>query len=146
MNAYIHISPAIYAPQTWKNFKNDGNQNIILTEKANFFLDFDNLTSFFATLHRFCSITTATSCQDADFSRYDIYIHTYIVHSQYVRIINHGHSHFFQDKHCVQTDIMKKLSCRALPPFISLTCECIFVSIHSSDTSIIHPNLILEPV
>ena len=36
-----------------KNFKNDGNQNIILTEKANFFLDFDNLTSFFATLHRF---------------------------------------------------------------------------------------------
>ena len=57
--------------KTNQNLKNDGNQKNILADKANFSFDFGLIL---AILRRslslrivFSHITTATSCQDADF-------------------------------------------------------------------------------
>ena len=60
-------------PYLEKNFKNEGNQKIILADKANFSFDFGNFTSFFAIV--FSPISTATSCQDADFFPGMMYMH-----------------------------------------------------------------------
>ena len=61
-----------------KNFKNDGNQKIILADKANFSFGFELILAilrrFLPLCNVFSPITPATSCQDADFfSRYDVY-------------------------------------------------------------------------
>ena len=69
----------VYIYHTWeKNFKNDGNQKIILADKANFSFDFGLIL---AILRRFLPlsivfslITTASSCKDADFFTGMMYI------------------------------------------------------------------------
>ena len=54
-----------------QNFKNDGNQQIILADKASFSFDFGLILSILRRFLPLCivfiPITTATSCQDADF-------------------------------------------------------------------------------
>ena len=62
-----------------KKIKNDGNQKIMIAEKENFSFDFGLILAILRRILPLCivfiPITTATSCQDADFFyRYDIYI------------------------------------------------------------------------
>ena len=54
-----------------KKFKNDGNPKIFLADKANFSFDFGLILAILSRFSPLCIvfslITTATSCQDADF-------------------------------------------------------------------------------
>ena len=59
----LRITAIICIHLTWKNFNNDSNQKI----SRIFPFDFGNFTSFLPLCIAFSPITTATSCQDADF-------------------------------------------------------------------------------